>query len=321
MKKECCFIKGFFKNIFSVCNYGETHYIVRVFGIKIKFPKLEYAKKKRQNLYYYYKKNNIDITTLPPAEGQIRDIQLANLALLKEMDYVCRQAGLKYWLDFGTLLGAVRHKGFVPWDDDIDTSMLRDDYDKIIEAFKKYSRNPDIFADYVNSEKNTCQCYIKVQHRELPQLFVDIFPYDYYGKVLSEAEQDEKTKEIRKIRKKMQARSTSKNIRDVLAIVEQERANFLRENKVQENSDLVLGIDFNHSNNNWFFHQELIYPLKEISFEGEKFSCPNSVDAYLTHVFGNYMDYPKKIGVGHNMYANISEEEANKIKSLIEGVV
>ena len=134
--------------IFSIQEYGETHYKITIMGIVIKCPKAEYAKKKKENLYYYYKKNNIDITTLPPAEGQVRDIQLANLVLLKEMDYVCKQAGLKYWLDGGTLLGAVRHKGFIPWDDDIDTAMLRNDYEQIIEAFEKYSRNPDIYVGY-----------------------------------------------------------------------------------------------------------------------------------------------------------------------------
>ena len=68
---------------------------MRLLGLKIKFPKSEYSKKKKESPYYYYKKNNIDITTLPPATGQLRDIQLANLALLKELDYVCKQNGLQ----------------------------------------------------------------------------------------------------------------------------------------------------------------------------------------------------------------------------------
>lgn len=80
--------------------------------------------KKQQSPYAEYKKNNVDITSLPPATGQIRDVQLSNLELLKELDYVCKKNNLQYWLDFGTLIGAIRHKGFIPWDDDIDTGMM-----------------------------------------------------------------------------------------------------------------------------------------------------------------------------------------------------
>ena len=147
------YIKDFLPNIFSMSDCDNVRNQIKIFGLKIKFQKRKYSKLRLANPYYYYKKNNIDITTIPPATGQTRDIQLANLALLDELDYVCRQAGLTYWLDGGTLLGAVRHKGFIPWDDDIDTAMLREDFEKIIDAFKKYSRNPDIFADYSKNPK------------------------------------------------------------------------------------------------------------------------------------------------------------------------
>lgn len=88
----------FLEKIFSIKDYEETHKIMRLFGLKIKFPKSKYAKKKKESLYYYYKKNNIDIRTLPPATGQLRDIQLANLALLKEFDYVCNKTDLSIGL-------------------------------------------------------------------------------------------------------------------------------------------------------------------------------------------------------------------------------
>ena len=55
------------------------------------------------------------------------------LRLLKILDGACRQAGLKYWLDSGTLLGAVRHGGFIPWDDDVDVKMPVEDYRRLIE--------------------------------------------------------------------------------------------------------------------------------------------------------------------------------------------
>lgn len=309
-------LKDILLNIFSVQNYGKTHYIARIFGIKIKFPKIEYAIKKSKSPYYYYKKNNIDITTLPPAEGQVRDIQLANLALLKEMDYVCKQAGLKYWLDFGTLLGATRHKGFIPWDDDIDTGMLRVDYDKISEAFQSYSRDPDIYVDYACSLKNTCQCCLRVKHKKCPHLFVDIFPYDWYGQILTREEQRAKTLELKQLRKSMQAKSKIRETEAVLSIIREGRKKAIQTNEFIEKSDLVWGVDFNHGWKNWFSSYDTIFPLSKIEYEGGKFPCANKTHEYLTEVFGDYMAYPKKIGVGHNMFAKLSQEEQEEIKKL-----
>ena len=306
------------KDIFSIQDYGETHHMVRLFGLKIKFPKKEFGQKRKENPYYYYKKNNVDITTIPPATGQIRDIQLANLALLKELDYVCKQNGLTYWLDFGTLLGAVRHKGYIPWDDDIDVSMMREDYEKIIEAFKKSSRNPDIYAGYIRSKKNPCQYYIKVRHKKCPHLFVDIFPYNNYGDILSEKEQLEQTNVIKSIRNEMKKECSKRKVSDeeVLDIIKAGNEKVIKKDKLVEHSDLVWGLDFNHAWRNWFYSYDNIFPLKTIEFEGEEFSCVNDEKEHLRIIFGNYMDYPKKIGVGHSMFAKLKDEEKIEMQKL-----
>ena len=60
-----------------------------------------------------------------------KKVWAVEIDLLLELDRVCRKHGLKYFLMYGTLLGAVRHGGFVPWDDDLDVIMLRGDYEKL----------------------------------------------------------------------------------------------------------------------------------------------------------------------------------------------
>ena len=314
------YLKEFAEKIFSVKNYGSTHKILTMLGIKIKFPKLKYFKQKHENLYYHYKNNNIDITTLPPAKGQVRDIQLANLVLLKELDYVCKQNGLTYWLDGGTQLGAVRHKGFIPWDDDIDTAMMREDYEKIIEAFKKSSRNPDIFADYYRSSVNPSLYYIKVQHKKCKLLFVDIFPYDLYGEVESVEEQLKKTVQIKQLRKELESKcDKNTSNQELQKMIKNYMDTKVLTNKIPEDktkAEIVWGLDYAHPWSNWFTNYDVIFPIRTIKFEGTNFPCINNTDAFLTRLYKNYMSYPSKITMGHAMFLDLSDEDKMVIEEL-----
>ena len=60
-----------------------------------------------------------------------KKIWQVEMELLAELDGICRRHGLRYFVDYGTLLGAVRHRGFIPWDDDIDVVMMRPDYERL----------------------------------------------------------------------------------------------------------------------------------------------------------------------------------------------
>ena len=301
--------KSIFSKIFSISDYSETHKILHVLGIKIKFPKSEYARKQKSNPFEAYKKNHVDITKIPSATGQIRDIQLANFELLKELDYVCKQNNLKYWLDFGTLLGAVRHKGFIPWDDDIDTGMMREDYNKIIDAFGKSSRNPDIYAQY--EYLGNAQTIIKIKHKKCPLLFVDVFPHDYSNAVETKENRLLKTKKLIAIRKKMNKMKDLDNAQKVLQKVQDLSAEIIPD-IYTEQSDIQCGLDYSYTEPVWVHSYDTIFPLKEISFEGFNAMCINKPEEYLSDIFGNYMAYPKKFGMGHSMYLNLSDID-NKI--------
>ena len=317
------YIKDQITKLFSIKEYNDTHNIIRILGLKIKFPKMEYVKKQKENPFYYYQKNNIDITTLPKATGQIRDIQLANLALLKELDYVCKQNNLQYWLDGGTQLGAIRHRGFIPWDDDIDVGMIRDDYEKIIEAFQKTSRNPDIFADYYKDKTEPAQMIIKIQHKKCKYLFVDIFPFDIYGMSISKEEQLEKSNyiksQIQKIRKLSYTNKQDIKRKNNEFMNSKILTGIKTPNKTE--TDIVWGIDFHHRWSNWFTNYNVIYPLKTIEFEGKQFPCINKPNEYLTRLYGNYMSYPKKIGYGHSAYVNLTEQDKKVIEELKNSIL
>lgn len=115
----------------------------------------------------------------------LRDFQLRLLEILKQIDTVCRNHQLTYYIEAGTLLGAVRHKGFIPWDDDIDIIMPRPDYDQLIAHAQDWLPNPLYMMTGKNSQ-NYHHAFAKVVdgnthlvERGVPMgLYVDIFPID-----------------------------------------------------------------------------------------------------------------------------------------------
>ena len=299
--------------MFYIKEYNNTHLEIGFLGMRLKFPKREYAEKLKNYQYEKYKKNNIDITTIPPAEGQIREIQLANLVLLKELDYVCKKNGLKYWINFGTLLGAVRHKGFIPWDDDIDVSMMRDDYGKIIDAFKNSSRNPDIYAEYTYLGK--AQTIIKVKYKKCNLLFVDIFPCDYSKEKLNKKERLKKTKLLYQIRKKLKRDTSLDNSFKVNNAVKEINSKITADKEIN-NNDIQFGMEYFYSERLWIHSYETIFPLKTIRFENFDVMGINKPEEYLTDIFGNYMTYPRKFGVGHSMHLNLSKYDKQILEEL-----
>ena len=120
----------------------------------------------------------------------IEDVHKKMLELLTEFDRVCKKHGLRYVLDSGTLLGAIRHKGFIPWDDDADVAMLREDYDKFCAIAnqelgeKYYFENTDVNEQHPNIfgkvfDKSTRYVQKNTAHLKTTQsIWVDIFPVD-----------------------------------------------------------------------------------------------------------------------------------------------
>lgn len=125
-------------------------------------------------------------------EMTVEDIQKVSLEILKDIHQFCMKNGIKYTLQGGTLLGAVRHKGFIPWDDDVDIAMPRPDYDRFIHTYqsdkgiKVFSRelpeqSNDVFIAYarVCDMKNTLvdTHYYPWTNKEVG-VWIDLFPLD-----------------------------------------------------------------------------------------------------------------------------------------------
>lgn len=114
--------------------------------------------------------------SLPCAEGSKRLIQRGSVKLLAAFNKICEENQLSYYAGGGTLIGAVRHGGFIPWDDDIDLVMMRDEFDRLREVVSNY---PDYRLSIVYDPFVLCrQIRFMFKEEEIP-CFLDIFPFDF----------------------------------------------------------------------------------------------------------------------------------------------
>ena len=121
---------------------------------------------------------------------ELRELQLSELEILREYIRICDDNGLRYFIQAGTLLGAVRHEGFIPWDDDIDLSMPREDYDRLAQLCQK-ELDSRFFFQNSYSDSNFPFCFSKIRKNGTEVYeesmknvkmhkgrFIDIFPLD-----------------------------------------------------------------------------------------------------------------------------------------------
>lgn len=248
----------------------------------------------------------------------LRKVQMVQLEIAQEIKRVCEEYKISYFLEAGTLIGAVRHHGFIPWDDDLDIGMLREDYDRFVQIAPMALKPEYLWQDWLNDEhyalpfgkvrkKNTLYQEEKSSKLKNNGFYVDVFPFD---------SAPEKEKDRIRLRKQCDF------LYRCLLMKEGYRP-WISENKINWKKRMVYlfyqgtAIFRTHDtlvhkyeeqirsipesgcmyeqvgyNNSIYFERKWLETTKEASFEGELFQIPIGTDERLTVEYGDYMTPP-----------------------------
>lgn len=231
-------------------------------------------------------------------------IQSLSTELLVFINNVCEKHDLAMWLDYGTLLGAIRHENFVPWDDSVDISMMREDYLKfmniISEEIENHGLENTLKVEYKPIANKSEECgFIQVLIKDGidnenagPVLSeVNIFPYDY----ISHGPKSGTNKKYAGIRDIF-----LKNISEGKDMKETVNQYYEGLSLSFDSTDFIIpgpegkcGIDRPYKLN--IYKAELIFPLREIEFNGHCFKCPNDSKNFLKKIYKDYLTIPVKV--------------------------
>ncbi len=237
---------------------------------------------------------------------EIKKRQLDLLILLKEF---CDKHNIDYFLDCGTLLGAVRHKGFIPWDDDIDVGMTRDNFNKFIDLFNKemsstnyraytYQNNKNFYFAYAKLCDITTTLYEHGQTKYKQFINIDIFVYDKvpYDKASNIFKKREKYLRLNRL-KNFQDFKNDNLVKKLtyIALLPLSKDHFIKKLDNMHKKYLNIGSDYIAdiaSFDDMLQKVNVLEPYKELEFEGILFKVPNDTDKWLKGYFNDYMTLP-----------------------------
>ena len=253
----------------------------------------------------------------------LRKVQLTQLEIAKEIKRVCDEYNICYFLEGGTLLGAVRHKGFIPWDDDMDISMTRENYEKFLKIApdaldSKYRIQTWDTSEYVPlpfakvMKRDTIFLESYANPNVYNEIWVDIFPRDHYPD--EKNEQKEMRRKIQFYRHVMIIKcgykpwNRAEGFMDKLIIFIKYSPYFLLSLffssewiKIKWNNVLTKYNDINTKQlcfasmlpiDDYIVPSETINEYCDLSFEDTTFKCPINYDLFLKSIYGDYMKLP-----------------------------
>lgn len=227
-------------------------------------------------------------------KGMLNYVQIFSQELLDFIVNICNKYGLTYWLEGGTFLGAVRHEGFVPWDDDVDICMMRRDLKNFLRIFdyemKKNNLDKFIEVGINKIYKNHFIGFIQIFYSSKHLLgAVDIFPYDFIQDPPENIKQlfiDERIKFHSSMLKGGNRENAEKKFFSNLNL------------SLEPKNHIISGVDgFRY--NCLLLETKDIFPLTKFKFNNNEYYCPNNFNLYLTRTYGDYKSIPKKIKI-HN---------------------
>ena len=262
---------------------------------------------KRLEAYHQFLENIYLDHDLKPNSlwAKIQDLDCELLTFIK---HVCIKNNIDYWLDYGTLLGAVRHKGFIPWDDDIDIAMMRRDFEKIFplledEIKKNYLDDVIDLRVYHSNVNGIVLGFIQFSYRHSTGIIlsnVDIFPYDFAPKDFDyDLYYRERSNFFIKLEKGENPKKTVSEYMDKLNV------------SYDESNFIVPGPEGPRGLNGYgckVYNKSSIFPLTQIKFKDKLFSCPKNSDEYLKGIYGEYLKIPQEIA-HHNLLNSLKRIE------------
>ncbi|MBE5805349.1 MAG: oligosaccharide repeat unit polymerase [Clostridiales bacterium] len=283
-------------------------------------------------LYIFIFKNNKNkIKNINIPNLSHREIQLEELEILKNVVRYLEDNNLKYSLCAGTLLGAVRHNGFIPWDDDIDIFMPREDYDKFIKICNDKEINKDYVLETIE-RNNSKYPFAKIVNKKIIieskssediNLWIDIFPIDGYSEDYKEAVMQSKKIEfckgliylnntaiidIFKERKSWKNKILKIILKPIaliipIQIVSKKMIKICKKYKYSE-SKFVGGYIWGYGICERLEKESFILRTIKMNFEGINFNVPEGYDLYLKSIYGDYMKLPpEEKRITHNIIA------------------
>lgn len=247
-----------------------------------------------------------DVCNCPKAVGNLRKKQDVNLYLLRNLAKICDDNGLDYWLRGGTLLGAARHRGFIPWDDDADVGMVREDFEKLCQVIENES---EFGLSWIYCKGDFYRtAHFGIKGRKYP--YIDMMVFDKAAGTDVAANWDlwclEKQAQNERVKKNLPDDGKAYYLTDGFSLTDNPLFERLLnesvksfKSKISGNDSLLWGIDqFMPPENRGPFRcypMDMIFPLKTLNFEGIPFKVPNKWDEKLTLYYGDYMTFPSQI--------------------------